>query len=365
VDVTLVADALGTQLSGIGRYVLELCRRVPTQPDVDRVRYLAHGRFFEEVEPLIQGKLPRRRPGTPNWLRIRLDRRRLRNSVVHGPNYFLPPAADCGIITVHDLSVFRFPEMHPAERIREFERDFESSLGRAAHVITDSETIRRELIADFGVPEASVTAVHLGVAAGFRPRTAAELEPALASLDLRAGQYALCVSALEPRKKIAELIRAWSGLPASIRNSTPLVLAGAEGWLNDQLHAEIRDGVSAGWLKHLGYIPDSDLIALYAGAALFIYPSTYEGFGLPPLEAMASGVPVLVANRSCLPEVCGDAAGYIDPDDVGAFTEAIVKGLSDSEWRGEARERGLERAADFTWDRCIAATVNIYGSVFR
>lgn len=364
-DVTLLADALGPQLSGIGRYVLELSRRLPSQPGIGRVGYFVHGRYFKTVEPLIQGVPPADRSRMPKWLRRRLVRRRLRDSVVHGPNYFLPTGVEKGIITVHDLSVLRYPETHPAKRVREFERNFESSLARAAHVITDSETVRREVIAEFGLSEAMVTSVPLGVAPQFHSRAERELERGLAALDLPSGRYALCVSTLEPRKKIGELIHAWRELPSPIRQSTPLVLAGAEGWLNDRLHAEISEAVAEGWLKHLGYVPDSLLPALYAGAALFIYPSVYEGFGLPPLEAMASGVPILVSNRSCLPEICGDAAGYIEPDDVGEFSDAIVSALTDEKWRARARQSGLERAANFTWDRCAAGTAHVYRSVFR
>jgi glycosyltransferase involved in cell wall biosynthesis len=365
VEVTLLVDALGPQVSGIGRYVAELCARIPLQPGIGRVGYFLHGRYFDEIEPLMEGSLPRQRRRMPKWFRRKLNERELGRGVIHGPNYFLPREAENGLITIHDLSIFRYPETHPLDRLRAFEREFANSLARASHVITDSETVRREVIAEFGLPNSRVTAVPLGVAEDFRPRERAEIEAELTALGLQPGGYGLCVSTLEPRKRIAELIRVWSALPPNIRNSTPLVLAGAKGWLNDELHAEIREGVSAGWLRHLGYVPDPVLLALYSGAVLFIYPSTYEGFGLPPLEAMASGVPVLVANRSCLPEICGDAAGYLDPDDVSAFTEAIVRALTDEHWRAEARQRGLERAAAFTWDRCVTATVNIYGSVSR
>jgi alpha-1,3-rhamnosyl/mannosyltransferase len=289
----------------------------------------------------------------------------LQSSLVHGPNYFLPPEADSGVITVHDLSVFRYPDAHPAARLRSFERQFESSLARAAHVITDSETVRLEVIADFGLAETEVTAIPLAAGEEYRPRSAAELHTLLQPLGLKPGGYALCVSTLEPRKKIAELLRAWRQLPDGLRDSTQLVLAGAKGWLNEQLHEEIREGAAAGWLKHLGFVPEATLPSLYAGARLFLYPSIYEGFGLPPVEAMASGVPVLVANRSCLLEICGEAAKCVDPDDVIGFSAAIEEALTDSGWRMQARERGLERAAAFSWERCAAQTVDVYRSVFR
>lgn len=364
-DVTLVVDALSGQLSGIGRYVWELTQRIPQVPGVQHTRFFANGTFVKDPAKLIIGA--ERKPGLhwPRSIERRLTRHRLGNSVVHGPNYFLPPNTETGVITCHDLSVFRYPETHPIERIEAFERDFADSLQRAAHVITDSETVRAEVIADFGIAADRVTAIPLGVGSGYHPRDGDELEPQLQPLGLTAGGYALCVSTLEPRKKIAQLLRAWRGLPMPLRSSTPLVIAGATGWLNDELHDDIRDGTAEGWLKFLGFVPESVLEALYAGASLFLYPSIYEGFGLPPIEAMASGVPVLVANRSCLPEVCGDAAGYVDPDDPTGFADAIVHALTDSDWRRRARIRGLDRAARFTWDRCASATVGIYRSVCR
>ena len=131
-------------------------------------------------------------------------------------------------------------------------------------------------------------------------------------------------------------------------------------WRNDDLNNEIVSAQSEGWLKHLGFVPEAQLPLIYAGARLFIYPSIYEGFGLPPIEAMASGVPVIISNRSCLPEVCGDAARFIDPDDVEGFTAAIEASLLDEQWRSRIIGKGLERGRLFTWDRCVQETVAVY-----
>jgi alpha-1,3-rhamnosyl/mannosyltransferase len=348
------------QLTGVGRYTWELCQRVPLQRGVGRAGFFANDRFIENPRGLLDGRYPARKGALPRWLRRRLVERRLHGTLVHGTNFFLPHGVETGVVTIHDLSVFRYPETHPAERLQMFEREFASSVQRARHIITDSETVRRELIANFGVAEARVTAIYLGVSRDYRPRNPEDLRDQLAPFGLSAGGYALCVSTLEPRKKTAELLRAWRELPDDLRRSTPLVLAGAKGWLNDTLHEQIDAGVAEGWLKHLGFVPEPILPALYAGARLFLYPSIYEGFGLPPLEAMASAVPVLVANRSCLPEVCGDAAGYIDPDDAQGFSKSIAVALLDESWREAARRRGLERSALFSWDRCAAETVDVY-----
>jgi alpha-1,3-rhamnosyl/mannosyltransferase len=256
--------------------------------------------------------------------------------------------------------VLRFPETHPLERLKAFERDFERSLARATHVITDTETVRQEVIAHYGLPPGQVTAVLLGVGSSKRPMPAEDLAPILSRWGLEPGGYGLSVSALEPRKKIAELLSAWRRLPRSLRDRYPLVLAGVPGWRNEGLLQDIQAGIAEGWLRHLGFVEEALLPSLYAGAALFVYPSVYEGFGLPPLEAMACGVPSVVSSRSCLPEVCDGASRLVDPDDADDFVAAIEQGLTDEGWRAQARARGLARAQGLTWDRCIKSTVDVY-----
>ena len=159
------------------------------------------------------------------------------------------------------------------------------------------------------------------------------------------------------------MLQSWRRLPASVRTRFPLAIAGGRGWNNEELHRDIERASAEGWLRHLGFVEEESLPALYAGAALFLYPSIYEGFGLPPLEAMASGVPVLVSGSSCLPEVGGDAPRYVNPDDIDSFAESIEESLVDEAWRSEAARRGLERARQFSWSRCIDATADVYRKV--
>lgn len=357
--VTLCVDALEPNPGGIGRYTWALCEGLAKREDVD-VRYFARNQLIADPELLLQGKGLPARARRFRKLRKWWEERALREGLVHGPNYFLPVFGDGGVITVHDLSVFRYPETHPLVRVRAFEQEFERSIARSSQIITDTETVRHELIEDFGIDPARVTAVHLGVDSRFTPRDSEPLRQALDRLGLQAGGYALCVSTLEPRKKIPELLATWRRLSPELRGVYPLVLAGGSGWKNEALHVDVQQGLAEGWLHHLGFVEEDLLPSLYAGAALFIYPSVYEGFGLPPLEAMASGTPVIVASRSCMPEVCGDAAAYVDPDDADQMLAVISQALSDEDWRRQAAERGRERARQFTWDRCIEATVSIY-----
>jgi alpha-1,3-rhamnosyl/mannosyltransferase len=288
-----------------------------------------------------------------------MARRTLQSTIVHAPNYFLPVGADKSVTTVHDLSVFRFPETHPIARVRQFERLFEDSLNRATRIITDTETVRCELIEMFNVLPNRITAVALGVSDRFRPLSATELEPPLGKWGLT-GSYGLCVSALEPRKKVLELIGAWRRLPIGLRNRLPLVLAGGGGWLNEEIKDQVAAAEAEGWLRNLGHVDEADLPRLYAGARLFIYPSTYEGFGLPPVEAMACGVPAVVADRSCLREVCGEAPKYVDPENDNEFLTTIMESLENEQWRAKAVQCGLNQAAKYTWARCIEDTVAVY-----
>lgn len=357
--VTLDVDAIQPQLSGIGRYAWELSCGLHNHPKVSRLNLYAQGRLIDDPQVLLSGERRPRRKLFRKPAAV-LDRLRLRGGVFHGPNYFLPTFVETGVITVHDLSVLKFPETHPAARVADFERRLGSSISRASYIVTDTEIIRREVLEAFTIPADRVTTIPLGVDQSFRPRGRTEVAACLAGYQLEPTGYGLCVSTLEPRKKISQLIRAWAELPPAVRNRFPLALAGGGGWRNETLKQEIADAAREGWLRPLGFVPEDDLPLLYAGAALFTYPSTYEGFGLPPLEAMASGIPTLVANQSCLPEVCGEAALYVDPDDVGDFTRKLEQALEDDRLRSSLIERGLTRAATYTWSRCMDQTVQVY-----
>jgi glycosyltransferase involved in cell wall biosynthesis len=361
--VILSVDAISPPLSGIGRYTWELARRIGHVPSVEQVRYHRNDRWVNELECLLKPRstLRRSRFKPPRWLRELYWRRACQRHIFHGPNYFLPPYAQNGVVTVHDLSVFKFPETHPQERVTQFERLFRKTLNIATHLITDSRTTRLEVIDFLGWPADRITSVHLGVASCFTPRSAEVSSPTLKRYGLRPKHYSLCVSTIEPRKRIDALLESFSQLPGSLRAQYPLVLVGAKGWRSEHLHGRIEKAQEAGWLRYLGFVPEADLPMLYAGARLFAYPSIYEGFGLPVAEAMACGVPVVTSNRSCLPEVVAGAAMLVDPDDIDALTIALEQGLLDSQWREQAIARGLHVAAKYDWTECVKQTVAVYG----
>ena len=359
-DVTLCVDALGAQLSGIGRYTWELCQGLASSPPVDRLRFFARNQLIGNLDDLIHSRSTAERSRLGRAYQSVAGPWALRSSIVHGPNYFLPDGARTGVITIHDLSVFRYPEYHPAERISEFEVKLSRSVERARHIITDSETIRAEVIDFTGMPPSRVTAVPLGISPDFRVRRSNEYEHFFRTYGLPTTGYGLTVSSLEPRKRIEYLVRAWRQLPLSVRSVLPLVIAGAPGWKNDDLRSEIARGADEGWLISLGFIPEADLPYLYSGARVFAFPSVYEGFGLPPLEAMASGVPTIVSRDSCLSEVTKGGALLCDPEDTEAFAEVIQDALEAGKTREDAISAGIQIAGAYTWRRCVHETIAVY-----
>lgn len=362
-NLILSVDAIVPPLSGIGRYAWELARRYVADPGFGPVRFYLHGRWVSDpvhlLTPSQAGRAGRYPIKPPAWLRQGILRRACRGSVFHGPNYFLPACADIGVATVHDLSVFRFPEMHPAARVTQFEQEFARSLDRAVHLITDSEAIRQEVIDFCAWPAGRITAIPLGVGPSFVPRASAVASRALAMRGLVPDAYALCVATLEPRKRIDRLLTAYGRLPRRLLERYPLVLAGSPGWHDEGIRGAIDEAQREGWMRYLGFVAEAELPALYAGARAFLFPSMYEGFGLPVLEAMASGVPVLTSDRGAMKELAGNAALLVEPDDADALLRGIERVLTDQEWRSEARSQGLSIASGHTWERCVARTFEV------
>lgn len=372
--VVLSVEALGPTLTGVGRYVHELACLLPMKLGVENLDFYRNGQWIKDPKTLLtkpdkhqKAALAQKNPAfkikPPRLLRQSLLNWKCHGKVFHGPNHLIPQCADNGIITIHDLSVFKFPETHPADRIAQFNQQFSLSVARASHLITVSNATRLEVMSYLGWPAEKITAVHNGVSDAFSPKSADIISACLHRYGLTYGGYTLCISTLEPRKKIERLISSYQTLPQAVRCRYPLILAGSSGWLSDALLAEIERLSPQGWLKYLGFVPQDDLPSLYAGARAFVYPSTYEGFGLPVLEAMASGVPVVASPFTSIPEVTQGAALLVDPDDVDALAAAVHRSLGDENWRQTAISSGLAVAQTFSWDRCADETIKVYKSV--
>lgn len=373
-QIILNVDAIQPPLTGIGHYTLQLARGLLRHPAIGHVRYFSAYRWLTDPEQALKANqsLSQIRKRIPfkvlalnlySLARSQLFRWRTRNLndyLLHTPNYILMPFPGTAVTTIHDLSYLHYPQHHPRERIAFMDRQMPRTLAQATMIITDSEFVRRELIDLLGVAAHRIQAVPLGVDESFRPHSLEESTPTLAHHGLAGIDYLLVVATLEPRKNLLSLIEAYGRLPTRLRQQHPLVIVGARGWLTGELERRLEPMERGGQIKRLGYVPQEDLPSIYAGAHAFAFPSLYEGFGLPVLEALASGTPTLTSNRSSLPEVAGDAALLVDPEDVDALTTGLEHLLTDTEWRTGAVECGLRQASLFSWERCVDETVAVY-----
>ena len=367
-------------LTGVGHYTRHLLAGLLAEPRVD-LRCLSDGVLvppplaaggdvtFDDGPPGVALRLKRlatRVPGVGHarfLVRDAMTRRRspaIGASVHHEPNHILRTLQGPSVVTVHDLSVLHFPGFHPKERVRYFERHFARSSEGADIVIADSEFIRRDLLATLSLDPAKIRVVPLGVGPEFRPMAAAAVRSILERHGLRPGGYLLAVGTREPRKNLERLIDAYLDLPRDVRARHVLALAGPRGWRAEALERRIAALERDGSVRSLGYVPDQSRPALYGGASGFAYPSLYEGFGLPPLEAAACGTPVLTSVDSPMAEVLGGVAELADPLDTAAMTHGLERILTDAGLRRRAAVDGPRRAAAFGWDACVARTMAVY-----
>lgn len=352
-------------LTGIGRYTLELARAL------NRLGHEVRGLTLDPLAPQAQARqapwrkalarIPGGRRIQRMVLQARLDRQPSAGWLYHEPNYIPLRFAGPTVITVHDLAWIRHPETHPAERVRYLNRHFPHALERADHILTVSAFTRDELMHVFGIPAERITITPLGVDhERYRPRTEQECTHTLSTHKLAWKNYILSVGTLEPRKNLRLAIEAHSLLPANLQQRYPLVLVGARGWREAAFRELLDKHVKRGNIIPLGYVPEDQLPCLYSGASAFIYPSRYEGFGLPPLEAMASGVPVITSTAQALHEVGGDAVLTVSPDHPEGLGHAIRWVLEDSDRAETLKELGQKRAAEFTWLACAQTTLHGY-----
>ena len=368
-------------LTGIGQYVRHLFTAMDKLPEADLRMY--YGTYCERGFKLPSAMsaqavqrtygLARRFLPRPRAIKKLVERTlfsyhtRSRSGPVlyHEPNYVPMPYKGPLVLTVCDMSCFDHPETHPEERVRLMQRDMPQAIEKADHIIVISNASGEALRRWFDVDPLRITTTYLAADPRFRPASADLLAPMLAGLGLTPGGYVLSVGTLEPRKNLGTLFAAYAGLPAVLRQRYPLVVAGMKGWNTDGLMKSAEGLVRRGELKLLGYVADELIPPLYAGAAAFCYPSRYEGFGLPALEAMASGIAVITSNRTSLPEVVGDAGIMVDPDDVDAMREHLRRLLEDRSGADALGQLGLLRSRTFAWDRCARETFSVYRHVMQ
>jgi len=362
--------------AGLGRYAGSLARALvtadhstPLTAGPDR-----YGLFYNRergVEPLAGLEhLPARTValGYKPWrmlvwlgqlARVGLDRFLPNAELFHATEHLLLPLRSVPtVLTVHDLIFRRFPAHH--KRLNRWYLNLTLPLycRRADHIIAVSECTRRDLIAAYHLPPQKITVIDEAAAPHFRPQP----PEAVAAVRARYGlpdRYLIFCSTIEPRKNLSRLLAAFETLHAD-RLTDSLVIVGRRGWLYDDFFARLEQSPARDAVIFPGYLPDADLPPIYAGAQACVFPSLYEGFGLPVLEAMACGTPVATSSTSSIPEVGGDAALYFSPTDVEQIAETTRRILRDPALRDEMRARGLAQAARFSWAQTAKETQSVY-----
>jgi len=372
VDVSPLFDSL----TGVGWYLHELLRELSDRPGLRLRLYgptmfvgpdgprpaaaLPEGRAVEWVRHEVGDDLLVRRPWLTPLMRV-VEPRLVAadgNRVVFAPN-FVPPrplAASRGplVATVHDMTLHRTPWAMREETRADLERKLERTIARAHTVITPTETVRADLLARCGAPAGAVRAIH--EAARLDPVAPGELPPAVPA------RFVLHVGTLEPRKNVATLLAAWPRLRAAMPDAPPLVLCGKLGWRPESIEGDLARAAAEGWLLWLGYAPDETLAALYDRACLLVCPSHYEGFGLPLVEAMSAGTPIVCSDIPVFREVAADAALFVPPDDAAGWARAVGEVLADPDGARHLAARGAARVRDFNWRRTAERTLAVWSA---
>jgi glycosyltransferase involved in cell wall biosynthesis len=363
--IGLVAYALDRQPTGIGHYTRQLLLAFSNLGLSYHVLRSGSGFQVPNVHPLRFASLA---PSllTIGQLEIALFARRYKLDLVHDPTGLAPLAASHArrILTLHDVFPLSFPGYSTLFEELVYRFWLPCILPRLDAVITVSQNSRQDICRCFHMTAEKVTVIPEAASPHFQPLTENELKPILCNYGLQL-PYILYVGSVEPRKNLLRLIEAWI-LLHKILPSYRLVIVGARNyWKSSPVANVVRQSGLLGQVIFTGYIPDEDLPAIYNGASLFCFPSLYEGFGLPVLEAMACGTPVVTSNSSSLPEVAGDGAILVDPNNVDEIAHAMQRILEDPELARDLRRRGLQRAAQFSWEKTAKETIAVYERVLR
>jgi glycosyltransferase involved in cell wall biosynthesis len=362
---------LGEIKTGVGHYTFELARALAHLAPEDEFELVSPYPYVAAYNDEAAQSLP------PNLrvIEAKVDRLRRRRwwsiglplylkkasfSLFHGTNYNLPLWKACpAVLTIHDLSLFLHPETHERHLVRRARWRLPTMARAATMIITPSESVRREVCEHLGIEPERVLAIPEAARRSFQQMPLAETVEVRKRLKVE-DEFILFVGTIEPRKNLLSLARALEEILRATSLRPQLVIAGKEGWLTGELFAYLKNAEMRERVHFTGYISDRDLCALYSSCRAFVYPSLYEGFGLPPLEAMACGAPVITSRIPSIMETVGEAARLIAPTDFRELAESIIGMLVDESAREHLSVAGLQRAAEFSWERTASATLDVY-----
>lgn len=360
-------------LTGIGHYTFELAHHLALASPSDEVEIVSPRAFLPAIDS--RSDLPanllltrqRTNPITRRWWSIGLPRyiRRNRIELFHGTNFEVPLERVCPtVLTIHDLSMLLHPETHEAKLVRRARRRLPLMARAATMIVTPTESVRREVHDHLQVSLERIVAVPEAARSCFRRLRVDQTTETRKRLGIR-DEFLLFVGTVEPRKNLMTLLRAFEAVVQERRQPLQLVMAGRNGWLVDDLLAEARRSPAAERIVFTGYLSDEDLCALYSSCTAFVYPSIYEGFGLPPLEAMACGAPVVASKIPSIEEVVGPAAHLVTPDSVAELTAVILELLASEALRRGLTVAGIARSTEFSWPQTASLTQSVYAQAIE
>ena len=378
--VILGCDPLLQQLTGIGQYTKHIANQLISRKNIDEFKFFAHGKFFSkdilnESASINVNKLTLaqklRSLAASSIITVKIYQfclpyitqftlRKYKDYVFHSPNFIMPKFKGKKIVTIHDLSTLRFPQYHPNARVDFVNQAINQAVKYADHIITDSEFIKQEIITLLDGDEKKITAIPLAADDTFHPRTSLQCAEFLNSIEVNYKQFFLFVSTVEPRKNLLNLLEAFCLYRQKYSEGLPLVIAGGNGWRNHKTVCKIKELECKGWVKYLGYADQKNIPILYSSAKALLFPSFYEGFGLPVLEAMQSGLPVLTSKNSSMSEITGESAILVDPNDIKEMSALINELSNDNDLCAVLSKDGLTRSRDYSWNKCTEETIALY-----
>jgi glycosyltransferase involved in cell wall biosynthesis len=362
--------------TGIGHYTFELARGLAAlapEHDFELVAHVpieaAFASAFDGVKPPANLRAVHAPVNSVSrrWWTIGLPLYVQRSGITlfHGTNYKVPLWNRCRtIVTIHDLSLLLYSHTHEEELVRRSRLRLPATARMASKIITDSESVKREICEHLRIRPEKIAVVPLAPRRAFRPVAAAPAAAVRRRLGVQE-DFILFVGTVEPRKNLLTLVRAFEQLTERTSLRPQLVIAGQKGWLTEELFALIEQSGLGQRILFTGYISDEDLAALYSSCRVCVYPSLYEGFGLPPLEAMSCGAPVITSRIPVIMETVGDAALLVEPTDVRALADCLRALWESEEERRRLSADGIRHAADFTWERTARLTLEVYDEVLQ
>jgi glycosyltransferase involved in cell wall biosynthesis len=342
--------------SGIGTYTANMLNHLQHQPDAEVIQLShrhPHGRYYLNKTLWMQAVLPLQ----INWLNL---------DICHFTNNVAPVRLTCPMVmTIHDMTVWLHPEYHFHKRLISMRPLIPLASHQAGAIITVSHSVKGDIVNILGIPAHKVHVIYEAPSADFRPLPRDESLEGVRTAYCLPERFILFVGTLEPRKNLVRLLQALAQLHHNEFVPHHLVIVGAEGWKTRQIYQTIEELQLSNVVHMLGYVPQSDLIAMYNLADVLSFPSLYEGFGLPVVEAMACGTPVLTSRRGALEEVAGIAAEYVDPMDVESIARGLYRVLANPERQAELRTLGFETVRRFSWQIAAQQTRQVYDYVLE